>query len=134
MKELDPETARLLQRVQDISGPCRLTHVVVWIGGDTSEALRWSKEHGMDVAVVPGHSSDLRAWNVDPQYGCSVIIIENNKAIGGLADIGSTDEVEFRRRVFDLGESALQMKHGHARMWGNNVQRRLKVAEIAEEE
>ena len=127
MKELDPETTEILQWIENIAKPCRLHHVVVWIGGCEVEAAQWATRNEVRVAVIPADSSDLSAWNIDPQFRCSVVFLEQKMAIGGLGNIGTRGEADFRQRVKELGASALEMKHGHARMWGRVVGRGLTV-------
>ena len=118
--------------MDNIRQDCRLKHVVVWVGGDQKEAERFSMLNDLPVAVVPADSSDLAAWNIDPRHGCSVVFVENKMAIGGLADVGGQTEIDFRLRLLALGEEALKMKHGHARMWGRVVTRKLAIESSAD--
>ena len=127
MKELDCDTTQVVQWIEELRQPCRLRQVVIWIGGEQEAANRWAEKHGVTVAVLPAHSTDLEAWRVNPAHNVSVVFVENKMAIGTLQAIDQRDKAEFHRRLFRLGEAATEMKHGHASRWGRVIQRGLQV-------
>ena len=125
MKELDPDTIRIVKWIDDLKDNCRVGQVVIWIGGDQAKANIWSSVHGIEVAVLPPDSADLVNWQIDPQLDQTVVFVEQRMAIGSMIEIDPADEEAFLYRIRDLGEKATAMKHGHARMWGRSVARAL---------